>query len=217
MSAFGYRKPQDLPAAIPIFPLSGAILLPRGALPLNIFEPRYLNMIDDALGGDRLIGMVQPMDVRNAPRPTVASVGCAGRITSFAETEDGRYLITLTGVSRFHVLEELPVKTPYRAVQANWDRYGDDLTAPADSYRIDRDGLTAALRRYVDANGFQADWSVVDEAPPEPLINTLCAMCPFDPREKQMLIEAETLAERCLTLTTLLQLNASPEERGRLQ
>jgi hypothetical protein len=217
MSAYGYRKPQDLPVAIPIFPLGGAVLLPRGALPLNIFEPRYLNMIDDALAGDRLIGMVQPMGAGPRDRPGVAGVGCAGRITSFAETDDGRYLITLTGVSRFQILEELPVKTPYRSVTANWERFGADLMAPSETYRIDRDGLTMALRRYVEANGFQADWSIVEETPPEPLINTLCAMCPFDPREKQMLIEAETLADRCVTLTTLLQLNAVGDERGTLQ
>jgi uncharacterized protein len=222
MSAFGYRKSSDLPAVLPVFPLSGAVLLPRGALPLNIFEPRYLNLIDDALGGDRLIGMVQPLDkigVGAALRgqPDLNTVGCAGRITSFTETDDGRYLITLTGVARFVVQDEVPARTPYRTVAPDWTRFAADLTPPPESYRIDRNGLTKALRDYVDANGFKADWSVIDDAPPEPLINTLCALCPFEPREKQMLIEAPTLGDRCQTLMALLQLNSAPDVTGPMQ
>lgn len=217
MTSFGYRKPQDLPATLPIFPLGGALLLPRGTLPLNIFEPRYLNMVDDALAGDRLIGMIQPAGGGEPGRPAIANIGCAGRITSFAETEDGRYLITLTGVSRFLVTQELPVRTPYRSVAADWERFGVDLSPPNETYKIDRDGLVKALRHYVDANGFDADWSVIDDAPPEPLVNTLCALCPFEAREKQLLIEAETLAERCRTLMALLELNAAGDRGGMLQ
>lgn len=217
MSAFGYRKPSDLPLTLPIFPLGGAVLLPRGTLPLNIFEPRYLNMVDDALGGDRLIGMIQPTVGGEPGRPAVSAVGCAGRITSFSETDDGRYLITLTGVARFGMREELPVRTPYRSVTPDWERFSADLSPPDDSYVIDREGLTRALRRYVDINGFQADWSVIEEAPPEALIHTLCGLCPFEPREKQMLIEAETLADRCRTLTALLELNSAPDVKGPMQ
>lgn len=217
MGVFGYRKPADLPATIPIFPLAGAVLLPRTTLPLNIFEPRYLNMIDDALASDRLIGMIQPSGAGDPERPAVALVGCAGRITSFAETDDGRYLITLTGVCRFAVHNELQVRTPYRSVAPDWERFGADLTPPGDAYRIDRDSLVKALRRYVDMHGFQAEWGVIDEAPPEPLVHTLCSLCPFEPREKQMLIEAETLADRCQALIALLEVNSAGEPPGPLQ
>lgn len=218
MSAFGFRKPSDLPAAIPVFPLSGALLLPRTPLPLNIFEPRYLNMVDDALGSDRLIGMIQSLSPMGSDgQPGLATVGCVGRITSFTETEDGRYLITLTGVGRFGVREELPARKPYRVVRADWERFAADLIPPQNSYQIDRDGLAAALRRYVDANGFQADWGVIDDSPPEALVHTLCAVCPFEPREKQLLLEAETLIERCRTLATLLELNTLPDAKGPMQ
>ncbi len=192
-------------------------MLPRATLPLNIFEPRYLNMIDDALAGDRLIGMVQPIGPGDPGKPAVAQVGCAGRITSFAETDDGRYLITLTGVARFAVRDELPARTPYRCVTPDWERYGADLTPPGDAYRVDRENLVRALRRYVDMHGFQAEWSVIDDAPPEALIHTLCGLCPFEPREKQMLIEAETLADRCQMLIALLDMNSAPDVKGPMQ
>jgi uncharacterized protein len=215
--SFGFRKPEDLPVAVPVFPLSGALLLPRAPLPLNIFEPRYLNMIDDALGGDRLIGMIQTAGADEDAPPRLADVGCVGRITSFTETDDGRYLITLTGVTRFGVSEELSLRKPYRVVRADWRRFADDLSAPLDTYQIDRDALSAALRRYVDANGFKADWSLIADAPPEALIHTLCAVCPFEPGEKQLLLEAKSLQDRSRALITLLDMNTAPDIQGPLQ
>jgi uncharacterized protein len=208
MSAFGYRKPQDLPEAIPIFPLPGAILLPRSTLPLNIFEPRYLNMVDDALAGKRLIGMIQPID--RASTPAVADIGGLGRITTFAETEDGRYLITLTGIARFRVAQELTPDTPYRQVRADYSAFAHDLTPPGFEAPIDRDQLRQALRRYVDMHGFETDWSAVDEAPPEALVHAVASLCPFDALAKQALLEANTLADRCSTLIALLEMSAEP-------
>ncbi|MBU6405724.1 MAG: LON peptidase substrate-binding domain-containing protein [Alphaproteobacteria bacterium] len=204
MSAFGYRKPQDLPEVIPIFPLPGAILFPRSTLPLNIFEPRYLNMIDDALAGKRLIGMIQPTERSGA----IAEIGAVGRITAFAETDDGRYLITLTGVARFRVVEELSVDTPYRQVRADFASFNHDLSAPGFEAVIDRNRLRGALRRYVDMHGFETDWSAVDEAPPEALVNAVATLCPFDSIAKQALLEAEDLVDRCAVLIALLEMSA---------
>ncbi len=214
MGAFGYRKPQDLPRTIPIFPLSGAILFPRASMPLNIFEPRYLNMIDDTIGADRLIGMVQPWSAASdLSRPEIAPVGCVGRITSFAETDDGRYLITLTGVCRFRVRAELRADTPYRQVDADFMAFGEDLAAPGDSFALDRAELYSALRRYVESKGgFQVDWSAVEAAPAEALVNAIASLCPFDSPEKQALLEAETLYDRASTLIALLELNATPDD-----
>ena len=213
MAAFGYRKPSDLPAAIPLFPLPGAILFPRGQLPLNIFEPRYLNMVDDALASDRVIGMIQPGAHSDL---ALSDVGTLGRITSFGETDDGRYLITLTGVSRFKLVEELTLRTPYRQARVDYDPFAADLADPKRA-RIDRDTLRASLRAYVDAHGYQVDWSAVDAAPTEALINLVATLCPFDPAAKQALLEAETLSERCATLIALLELDTRPGGAGTLQ
>ncbi|MGE0597635.1 MAG: LON peptidase substrate-binding domain-containing protein [Hyphomonadaceae bacterium] len=214
MSAFGYRKPSDLPPTIPLFPLAGAILFPRGGLPLNIFEPRYLNMVDDALAGERVIGMIQPAAADAEVRaPALAEVGTAGRITSFSETEDGRYLITLTGISRFRVDRELPVGLPYRQAMVTYDDFAQDLS-PSRS-RIDRERLRNALRRYVDSRGYQTDWSAVDEAPSEALVNAVSTLCPFDPPEKQALLEARSLKERCAALIALLECGAGGDNRDR--
>jgi Lon protease-like protein len=210
MGAFGFRKVQDLPRMFPVFPLTGALLFPRGGLPLNIFEPRYLNMIDDAMAGDRLIGMVQPAPRAADPqKPALSNVGCVGRLTSFAETEDGRYLITLTGLARFRLVRELEAATPYRRVEADFTTFAEDLTPPGPSYAIDRVRLIKALRRYVEANGFQVDWSAVDDAAPEVLVNAVATLCPFEPVEKQALLETVRLDERCAALVTLLELNMS--------
>lgn len=214
MSAFGFRKPQDLPATIPVFPLAGALVFPRGALPLNIFEPRYLNMIDDALGSNRMIGMIQPALLGvGTQKPCLAHVGCVGRITTFSETEDGRYLITLTGVCRFRVDRELDVRTPYRQALVAYTDFADDL-ADANGADINRARLSQALRRYVEVNGFDADWTAVEEAPAETLVNALAALCPFEPEEKQALLEAETLRDRAETLVTLFQLNSAATGAG---
>ena len=210
MSAFGFRKPEDLPATIPVFPLPGALLFPRSTLPLNIFEPRYLNMIDDALAADRLIGMIQPSVDAEGAHPALADVGCVGRITAFSETEDGRYLITLTGVARFRVGRELEMHAPYRKVAPDWQAFSSDLSQREHGGAIDRDALSRALKHYAESRGFQIDWDAAGDAPGELLVNAVCSACPFDVLEKQLLLEAETIADRCDTLVALLELGAAP-------
>ncbi|OFX01343.1 MAG: peptidase S16 [Alphaproteobacteria bacterium RIFCSPHIGHO2_12_FULL_63_12] len=211
-----YRKTTDLPDALPVFPLGGAMLFPHWDLPLNIFEPRYLNMIDDAMRGERLIGMVQP--VGGPPdRPDIAGVGCAGRLTSYSETDDGRYLITLSGVCRFGVRRELDVTTPYRQVEPDWSVYGGDLFAPSEAGLPERSHLVRALRAYIEAQGLQADWGAVENAPMETLIHALAAGCPFDIAEKQALLEAPALADRARTLIALLEIDGRGGDRGPVQ
>jgi Lon protease-like protein len=213
MGAFGYRKPDDLPRTIPIFPLGGALLFPRGTLPLNIFEPRYLNMVDDALAGERLIGMIQPTPAgESADKPILHDVGCLGRITSFSETDDGRYLIGLTGVSRFRTARELATPTPYRQVEADYASFGEDLLARETDLPIDRERLAESLRRYVESHGFQADWSAVESAPAEALVNALSALCPFQAEEKQALLEARSVPERADTLVTLFDIYSADSD-----
>ncbi len=214
MSAFGFRKPEDLPGIFPIFPLSGALIFPRGSLPLNIFEPRYLNLIDDVLAGQRLLAMIQPAERGvGLAKPMLASVGCLARITSFTETPDGRYLITLTGINRFTMVREVESLSPYRQVTADYSLFRDDLSAPVGA-EINRAGLSAALKRYVEVNGFSADWTAVEEAPAETLVNALAALCPFEPEEKQALLEASTLRDRVETLVALLEFNSTPRGAG---
>lgn len=204
----GYVKASDLPQVIPVFPVDGALLLPRGQLPLNVFEPRYLNMIDDAMAGERVIGMIQTFGGQRA-RPHLAPVGCAGRITSYAETADGRYLITLTGAARFNVVAELPVQSPYRQVRADFSPYEDDLKAPPEDYAFDRDRLLAALKAYLARHMLDVDWETAQAAPEEALVNSLAMALPFEPPEKQALLEADGLIERRETLTALLEIDAA--------
>jgi Lon protease-like protein len=204
----GYRKAVDLPQAIPVFPLSGALLLPGGLLPLNIFEPRYLNMIDDAMAGDRLIGMVQARGGDPA-RPALAPIGCVGKITSFAETPDGRYMISLTGVCRFELGDELPVATPYRQVRARFAPFEDDLRPDAALTDIDKPRFLAALGRYLDHRGLGIDWDTAGQAPSGALVNSLAMGLPFDPAEKQALLEAVTLADRAEALIALLEIDSA--------
>ena len=206
--AQGYIKAIELPQVIPVFPLPGSILLSRGQLPLNIFEPRYLNMVDDAMAGDRTIGLIQPMG--GPPQlPGLAAVGCLGRITSFAETSDGRYLITLTGVCRFRVSSELPVKTPYRQVHADFAPFEADLRAPDPAADFDRDHFLDALRPYLEHRGLNVDWDTAEIAPQEALINSLAMALPFEPPEKQALLEAPSLENRAEALTALLRIDAA--------
>jgi uncharacterized protein len=211
-----YRKTSDLPGALAIFPLPGALLFPRWELPLNIFEPRYLNMIDDTMRGTRLIGMIQPSGGPRE-RPDVARIGCAGRITSYLETDDGRYLITLTGICRFEVGAELAVNTPYRQVRPSWEQFAADLHSASETGLPERRDLISALRTYVTMHGLKADWSAVEDAPMETLIHALSAGCPFSVAEKQALIEAPTLADRASVLVALLEIGGSSSDEGPVQ
>ncbi len=204
----------DLPEVIPVFPLPMALLLPRARLPLNIFEPRYLAMLDDALKSDhRLIGMVQPYDDSGVP-PRLHGVGCAGRVTSFSETEDGRYLIALTGVSRFAVKKEVDGFTPYRRVEADWAAFDRDIHGPEEDAGFDRDGFLGKLERYFRSENLTSDWSSLREAETEMLINSLSMLCPFEVEEKQALLEADTLSERRRTLSTLIDFAIAPGGEG---
>nr|WP_314438026.1 LON peptidase substrate-binding domain-containing protein [uncultured Brevundimonas sp.] len=203
-----YIRALDLPQVIPVFPLDRVILLPRGQLPLNIFEPRYLNMVDDAMSGDRIIGLVQPVGGTPA-LPGLSPVGCAGRITSFAETSDGRYLITLTGVSRFRIAAELPSKAPYRQVRAAFDAYEDDLTSPPEEPDFDRNTFLDALRTYLAHRSLDIDWETAESAPVEALVNSLSMALPFEPAEKQALLEAVSLLPRSEALIALMRIDAA--------
>ncbi|WP_292039793.1 MULTISPECIES: LON peptidase substrate-binding domain-containing protein [unclassified Brevundimonas] len=209
--AQGYVRSSDLPQVIPVFPLPGTILLARGQLPLNVFEPRYLNMVDDAMAGDRLIGMIQTVGP-TGEQPPLMRVGCAGRITSFAETSDGRYLITLTGISRFRIANELQVKTPYRQVRADFAPYEMDLDGPDEFPSFQRDAFLDALRPYLGRRGLEIDWDTAEAAPVEALVNSLAMGLPFEPAEKQALIEAMTLNERSEALKALMQIDAAGDE-----
>ncbi|HEX6859465.1 MAG TPA: LON peptidase substrate-binding domain-containing protein [Caulobacteraceae bacterium] len=205
----GYAKADDLPRVIPVFPLDGALLLPGGRLPLNIFEPRYLNMIDDAMAGERIIGMIQTRPGGDREKPRLAPVGCAGRITAFAETDDGRYLITLTGVCRFKPVQELELSAPYRQVTPDFECYEADLTAPPAEGLLDRTMFFDALKAYLDGRGLEIDWESARQAPPDALINSLASGLPFDPAEKQALLEAYSLADRRDALIALLEIDAA--------
>lgn len=205
-----YRGPADLPAVIPVFPLPGALLLPRGHMPLNIFEPRYMAMIDAALRTERVIGMVQPrFDVGQldlAGNPPLCEIGCAGRLTAHQETGDGRYLITLNGISRFRILEELPGPAPYRLCRVTAEAYAEDFSTDAGEAGVDRAMLLATFRRYLDANHLEADWQSVERASNETLVNALSMMSPYGPAEKQALLEAENLEARAETLIALTEM-----------
>jgi uncharacterized protein len=205
-----YRRIADLPQMIAVFPLDGALLLPGGDLPLQIFEPRYLNMIDDVMAGDRVIGMIQTRAGGDRERPKLADVGCAGRITSYAETSDGRYLITLTGVCRFEAGPELTLQTPYRQLRARYDRFEGDLAenAGAKAPQAARARFAKALKRYLNRRELDIDWETAQTAPLEALVNSLAMGLPFEPAEKQALLEAPALADRFETLATLLEIDA---------
>jgi Lon protease-like protein len=205
----GYRRISDLPQVIPIFPLDGALLLPRGDLPLQIFEPRYLNMVDDVMAGDRIVGMVQTRAGGERARPSLAPIGCAGRVTSYAETSDGRYLVTLTGVCRFELGEELSASTPYRQVKAAYDRFEQDLATPEESGDPDeRRRFAKALKRYLNHRDLDVDVETAAGAPLDALVTSLAMGLPFDAPEKQALLEAPGLPERYQVLTALLEIDA---------
>ncbi|MCF7698543.1 LON peptidase substrate-binding domain-containing protein [Loktanella sp. M215] len=195
----------DLPDAIPIFPLPGALLLPRGRLPLHIFEPRYLQMIEDAMKTQtRLIGMIQPYDAPGQAGK-LHSIGCAGRLNAFTETDDGRYMITLSGVSRFRVTEEVEGFTPYRRCKVKWSGFERDLGRPEHDADFDRAVFMEALGRFFEDQGLKTDWESLGEAEDELLINSLSMLCPFPPEDKQALLEAPSLSTRRETLMTLIE------------
>ena len=196
---------------IPVFPLAGALLLPRAELPLNIFEPRYLAMVRDAMAGLQLIGMVQPKDAHEPP--ALFSTGGLGRITQFSESSDGRLLITLTGLTRFRIGRELEVDTPYRQVAADYAGFAGDLREPDPLPATARADLEASLKSYLDAQGLSADWDAVAGADDESLVNTLCAACPFSVAEKQALLEAADVPARADVLTALMTF-AQPTDGG---
>lgn len=209
-------KLDDLPRVIPIFPLTGALLLPAGKLPLNIFEPRYLAMVRDALADNqRIIGMVQPRtpdldDNRGGSEyggdePALYKIGCAGRITSFNESEDGRYLLTLSGVCRFHIAEEMAGKDDYRRVIADFQRFSDDVCDPP-VFEIDRDRLLLAVKEYFALHKIEISWDAIQATPDDKLITSLAMTCPFGPNERQALLETETAASRADLMIALLEM-----------
>jgi Lon protease-like protein len=204
-----YHSYSDLPGSLPLFPLTGAVLLPRGQLPLNIFEPRYLEMIDYALQSDRLIGMIQPAESEEKVlRPSLSQVGCAGKIVSFQETNDNRYLITLAGLCRFRLTGEMQSATAWRAGFCDFAPFAGDLAQLGDE-DFPRDRLLSALRTYLSTRDLKADWKSVMTAPSEALVNALVMMCPFDPAEKQALLEAPGFHERASTLMALLEMGGA--------
>jgi Lon protease-like protein len=209
-----YTRPADLPARIPVFPLRGAILLPRATLPLNIFEPRYLEMIDDAMSGARVIGILQPIladdDDQESPLDKAAklrSVGCAGRVTSYQELDDGRLIITLTGITRFESIGEAETDKPYRIMSVSYDRFASDLTEGLGEEFVDRKNLLRVLKTYLEVNRLKTDWTTIQRASNEFLINALSVMCPYGPEEKQALLEAKDLRSRAEVLVALAEID----------
>ncbi len=217
-----YRTPKDIPDVIPVFPLPRALLLPRTELPLNIFEPRYLQMIEDAISGHRVIGMIQPNEPEeNASKvPPLYHVGCAGRLTSFTETGDGRYQVVLTGISRFRILEEARVTTPYRQCKVDYNVFAEDLVQGVGEDEVDREALLKTLANYLAANSIEADWAGITQAPTEALVNGLSLMSPFGVREKQALLEARDLRHRAELLVAATEITLAAgetDENGTLQ
>jgi Lon protease-like protein len=214
MAEHGFdTRPEDLPASLPIFPLTGVLLLPRGRLPLNVFEPRYLAMTEDAIAGDRLIGMIQPsVEHPTGAEPPIYRTGCVGRITSFAE-EDHRYLITLTGICRFDVIDDHLTERGYRRVTPDWTPYRADFHETPDG-AVNRKRLVAGLKTFFKQHGIKADWGTVSETPDERLVTSLAMICPFGPAEKQSLLQAKDPSERARLLTGLIEmaiLDPSPD------
>ena len=223
----------SLPTELPVFPLPGALLLPRGRLPLNVFEPRYLALVEDVLAGDRMFGMIQPTagpdedaalldddaaipdgpDGADDDRPALFAVGCVGRVTSFGEREDGTCSVTLTGVARFRVGRELEGARGYRRLSVSYFGYGHDLEEPG-AIEFDREALIEALRRYFAHRGFEARWEAIEQMDDETLLTTLGMVCPFPPAEKQALLEARTLSDRARTLQALLEMAGHEMEGG---
>lgn len=214
-----YQGPADLPETIPVFPLPGALLLPRGQMPLNIFEPRYLAMVDDALTSrHRLIGMIMPDAANPGPetRPNLYKVGCVGRITQMAETGDGRYLLQLTGIARFRIAEELTVATAYRQCRVTYAPFASDFIARKGEEEVDREAVLKALSDFLNANNLKTDWDGIESAPNEALVNALAMMSPYGSAEKQAMLEAPDLKTRAEILVAVTEIelakNRAPGE-----
>lgn len=215
-----YTSPADLPDQIPLFPLSGALLLPRTDLPLNIFEPRYLLMIEQAMKADRIIGIIQPAENGDMVAPRLESIGCAGRITSYSETDDGRLLVTITGICRFSILSEVNVATPYRQARVDYRPFAVDFVNETGARSVNREQLITAFRQYLEANNMSADWKEVEAVSTEVLVNTLSLLAPYPARDKQALLEAPDLKSRADVLVALTELalaKSAPGSSRRMQ
>lgn len=213
-SVHRYRRIEELPQVIPVFPLHACILLPRASLPLQVFEPRYLAMLDDVVGGTRLIGITQPAGEggeTGSPKDHSAplrSIGCTGRLTAFQELENGRLMISLTGVARFELADEvIDPAIPYRKYRVDYRKFADDFQPGLGEQQVDRNKLIDALRRYLAARGFEADWDVIAKSSTEQLVNSLSVASPFGGEEKQALLEAGSLKERAETLVALAEMD----------
>ena len=203
-----YKNIEELPPKLSIFPLPGALLLPRTQLPLNIFEPRYLEMVDDALTSNRLIAMIQ---TQSDNKDSLFKVGCVGKITSYSELTNNRIVITLTGVCRFSVGQELEVVTPYRQFQVNYEQFTNDLLKGFGEKNVNREGLLVCLKKYLDQNNLEVDWNSIKNSPTELLVNSLCLLSPYRPEEKQALLEAQDLSERNEILIAMTEMSLSSE------
>ncbi|MDX2264984.1 MAG: LON peptidase substrate-binding domain-containing protein [Hyphomicrobiales bacterium] len=215
-----YRGPSDLPRAIPVFPLTGCILLPRSSLPLNIFEPRYLAMVNDAISDSRIIGIIQPQSPGGAQESpsgkaySLRQTGCAGRITSFTETDDGRMLVTLTGIARFDVVSERQTTKPYRICEVSAEAYKEDFIPGHGQDLVDWDKFLTILKSYLEARKLVADWQSIQKSPAEMLINTLAMISPYGAEEKQALLEAADLKARSEVLMALAEMDMAAPDNG---
>jgi Lon protease-like protein len=204
-----YHEISDLPPQLPLFPLAGALLLPRVDLPLNVFEPRYLAMVEDAMSSHRIIGLIQPLEGENDEKPKLQSIGCAGRITAYSEADDGRLLITVTGICRFTLKKEAKAQKPYREAKVDYSKFAADLISETGSSSVNRSELVTAFRNYLEANSMTANWREVEGVSTEILVNTLSLLAPYPPRDKQALLEAPDLKSRAEVLVALTELQLS--------
>lgn len=216
-----YRQPTDLPPVIPVFPLRGAILLPRARLPLHVFEPRYLAMIDNVMAGHRVVGIVQPADIspstEESPRARDAAlkqVGCVGRVVSFQELDDGRLFITLAGVCRFRIVTEQLGSQPFRQFTVDYEPFRHDFSPGDGEDQVNRAKLLSALKSYLEGNNLDTDWKAISAAPTEMLVNSLSVISPFGPEEKQALLEAASLQDRAEALVALAQMDLAADDRS---
>jgi Lon protease-like protein len=215
-----YRRPADLPQRIPVFPLRGVILLPRATLPLDVFEPRYLAMLEDVIAGPRVLGMIQPERCGGGEESPVGKtvplrrVGCAGRVTAYQELPDNHLMVTLTGVARFEVCDEPATAKPYRICNVSYERFSEDFKAGTDEELVDRTHLLRVLKSYLQAHDLRADWKAIVKAPCELLVNSLSILCPYGPEEKQALLEAADLKARAEVLTALAEMELASSESG---